>query len=72
MAGHLVADLDWIDFVFGCSTVSQILCWAHRTRSVRRLDFGFQRKFQHHMKPHGVGFQKIQKLKKSIEGSIFL
>ena len=35
---------------------------SHRTRSVRRLDFGFQRKFQHHMNPHGVGFQKIKKI----------
>ena len=24
------------------------------------------------MNPHGVGFQKIQKLKKSTEGSIFI
>ena len=23
--GHLVADLGWVDFVMGCSTVSQIL-----------------------------------------------
>ena len=45
---------------------------AHRTRRGRRLDFGYQREFQQNMNPHGVGFQKIQKLKKSTEGSIFI
>ena len=32
---------------------------THRTRRGRRLDFGYQREFQHHMNSHGVGFQKI-------------
>ena len=32
---------------------------THCTRRGRKLDFGFQREFQHHMNPHGVGFQKI-------------
>ena len=43
---------------------------AHRNRRGRRLDFGYQREFQQNMNPHGVGFQKIQKLKKSTEWSI--
>ena len=37
---HLVADLGWVDFVFGCSTVSQILLgkirisqYWHRSRA---------------------------------------
>ena len=34
---------------------------AHRTRRGRRLNFGYQREFQQHMNPHGVGFQKIKK-----------
>ena len=35
MAGHLVADLDWVDFVFGYSTVSQILLGHMRIRQCR-------------------------------------
>ena len=52
--------------------ISKLISSAHRTRSVRRLDFGIQRKLKHHMNPHGVGFQNIQKLKKSTEGPIFI
>ena len=36
----------------------------------RRLDFGYERQFQHHMNCHGVGFQKIWKLKKIYRGTL--
>ena len=50
--------------------VLKIFCSSHRTRRGRRLDFGYQRQFQRHMNRHGVGFQKISKLKKIYRGTL--
>ena len=45
---------------------------THRSRRCSRSYFGFQRQFQRHMNHHGVGFQKIWNLKKSVEGPWFI
>ena len=61
---HLLPDMK-----IRCRNVANV---AHCTRRGCKLDFGSQREFQHHMNPHGVGFQKIYKLKKFTEGCIFI
>ena len=46
---------------FSAPSLSVETCRPHRTRRGRRLNFGYQREFQQHINPHGVGFQKIKK-----------